>query len=151
VTRGAIDLKVVRDRLEIVSVCLADLRALPQASLDEFLGDRRNPAAADSLVRRAIEAIFDTARHILAKGFGVGALEYRDVARRAAEHGVIDDKALGERFVRIAGFRNRLAHHYDDVTPAELFGILSADLPDLEALADALRRAAVRLDASPEE
>jgi uncharacterized protein YutE (UPF0331/DUF86 family) len=150
VTRGAIDLKVVRDRLEIVSVCLADLRALPRGSLDEFLGDRRNPAAADSLLRRAIEAIFDTARHILAKGFGVGALEYRDVARRTAEHGVIDDKTLQERFVRIAGFRNRLAHHYDDVTPAELFGILSTDLADLEALADALRRGATRLSAPPE-
>lgn len=148
-TRGAIDLKIVRDRLEIVSVCIADLRALSRASIEEFLLDRRNPAAADSLLRRAIEAIFDTARHILAKGFGVSTLEYRDVARRTAEHGVIDDKALGERFVRIAGFRNRLAHHYDDVTPAELFGILSTDLPDLEALADALRTGAARLSVSP--
>lgn len=131
--------------------CASPIFALPRASLDEFLGDRRNPAAADSLLRRAIEAIFDTARHILAKGFGVGALEYRDVARRTAEHGVIDDKTLEERFVRIAGFRNRLAHHYDDVTPAELFGILSTDLPDLEALADALRRGAARLSVSQEK
>ena len=150
-TRGTIDLKVVRDRLEMVSGCLADLRALPQASIHDFTSDRRNPAAADSLLRRAIEAIFDTARHILAKGFGVGALEYRDVARRAAEHGLIDDQALAERFVRIAGFRNRLAHHYGDVTAAELFGILTTDLPDLESLADALRRAATRVGASPEK
>ena len=97
------------------------------------------------------QPLTDTARHILAKGFGVGALEYRDVARRAAEHGVIDDQALAERFVRIAGFRNRLAHHYDEVTAAELHGILITDLPDLESLADALRRAAARLGASPEQ
>ena len=49
-TRGAIDLKVVRDRLEIVTTCLADLRALPQASLEEFVSDRRNAPAADSLL-----------------------------------------------------------------------------------------------------
>ena len=147
-TRGAIDLKVVRDRLEVVTTCLADLRALPQASLEEFLSDRRNAPAADSLLRRAVEAIFDTTRHLLAKGFGVGPLEYREVARRAVEHGIISEQTLGERFVRIAGFRNRLAHHYDSVTPAELFGILSTDLPDLEALAETLRNAAARLSAS---
>ena len=67
VTKGAVDLKVVRDRLEIVAVCLADLRTLPQSSVEEFLGDRRNPAAADSLLRRAIEALFDSARHLLAR------------------------------------------------------------------------------------
>jgi uncharacterized protein YutE (UPF0331/DUF86 family) len=148
VTKGGVDLKVVRDRLEIVAVCLADLRALPQSSVEEFLGDRRNPAAADSLLRRAIEALFDTARHLLAKGFGLGTLEYRDVARRSVEKALLEDTALGERFVRIAGFRNRLAHHYDSVTPEELFRILTSDLLDLEAVADALRRAAVRLTTS---
>ena len=146
-TRGAVDLKVVRDRLEVVTTCLADLRALPQASLEEFLSDRRNAPAADSLLRRAIEALFDTTRHLLAKAFGVGPLEYRDVARRAVEHGIISEKALGKRFTTIAGFRNRLAHHYDRVAP-ELFGILSTDLPDLEAQADALRNDAARLGAS---
>ena len=147
-TKGAVDLKVVRDRLEIVAVCLADLRTLPQSSVEEFLGDRRNPAAADSLLRRAIEALFDTARHLLAKGFGLGTLEYRDVARRVVENGLLEDGTLGERFIRIAGFRNRLAHHYDSVTPEELFPVLASDLPDLEAIADALRKAAVRLTTS---
>lgn len=82
-TRSRIDRKVVRDRLELASSCIADLRAVRTATLEAFVADRRNPAAADSLLRRAIEALFDTTRHILAKEYGVGALEYREVARQA--------------------------------------------------------------------
>ena len=66
-TPGPIDLKIVADRLAIVASCLEALRRLPTASLDDFRADWRNAAAADSLLRRAIEALFDAARHILAK------------------------------------------------------------------------------------
>jgi len=144
-TKGRVDLKVVRDRTEIVARCLDDLRALPQSSLDEFAADRRNAPAADSLLRRAIEAIFDTARHLLAKGHGIGALEYREVARLSDANGLIDDPDLATRFIRIAGFRNRLAHHYDAVTPEELYGVVTTDLADLEALSQALIQAAGKL------
>ena len=48
--------------------------------LDLSAGDRRNPAAAESFLRRAIEALLDAARHLLAKGHGPAGLEYRDVA-----------------------------------------------------------------------
>ena len=144
-TTGPVDPKIVSDRLALARRCLEDLRTLPATSLTEFLGDRRNAHAADSLLRRSIEALFDTARHLLAKGFGVGALEYREVARRAAEKGLVADPGLAERFVQTAGFRNRLIHHYEDVTPEELFAIVRRDLPDLEALADALGAAATRL------
>lgn len=85
-TPGPIDLKIVADRLAIVASCLEALRRLPTASLDDFRGDWRNAAAADSLLRRAIEALFDAARHILAKGFGLGPLEYREVARLVGEN-----------------------------------------------------------------
>ncbi len=147
-TQGRIDPKIVTDRLALIRECLADLRALPATSLAEFIGDRRNAHAADSLLRRSIEALFDTARHILAKQYSVGALEYREVARKAVEHGIVEDPVLGARFLQIAGFRNRLTHHYDNVTPAELFELLERDLGDLEALANALNSAAARLTAS---
>lgn len=144
-TRGRVDLKVVGDRLQIVAMCLADLRSLPSQGLHEFTSDRRNPAAADSLLRRAIEALFDVARHLLAKAFGVGALEYRQVAALAGEKGLVADAILQERFREIAGFRNRLTHFYGDVRTEELFGVVRDDLADLERLAEELRQAAARL------
>jgi uncharacterized protein YutE (UPF0331/DUF86 family) len=145
VTPGTIDLKVVGDRLGLVSGCLDELRSLPQASVEEFLADRRNPLAADTLLRRALEALFDIARHLLSRTHGIGALEYREVARQAVEREFVQDAELGRRFMLMAGFRNRLIHHYDEVTPRELYEVITGSLSDLERLAEALREAAARL------
>lgn len=149
-TQAPIDLKIVADRLALVRQCLEDLRTLPAASREEFLSDRRNAHAADSLLRRSIEALFDTARHLLARGFALGALEYREVARKAAEKGLVTDPELAQRFVQVAGFRNRLTHHYENVTTEELLDVLRRDLGDLAALADALAASASRLTRPPE-
>jgi uncharacterized protein YutE (UPF0331/DUF86 family) len=149
-TPGSVDLKIVRDRLLLVEQSLEDLRSLPQTDVDEFTSDRRNILAADAALRRGLEALFDVTRHLLAKGVGVGSLEYREVAQRACDHGLVGDLSLAARFVEMAGYRNRLTHHYDEVTPAELFGVISQRLGDLEAVADALRTAAARLAGPPE-
>lgn len=147
-TAAVVRLKLVRERLAAVAEYVAALRALPQATETAFLADRRNPDSAESLLRRALEALFDIARHLLAKGMGKGALEYKEVARLAVEHGLIADAGLGRRFQEMAGFRNRLTHFYDEVTPRELYGIVHRELGDLEAIADALRDAAGRLAAT---
>lgn len=146
-TQGAIDLKIVADRLGIVSDSLRELRALPAGDLTAFLADRRNIWAADALLRRAIEALFDTARHLLAKAHGRGGLEYREVARLSIEHALVPGDPAGASMLKIAGFRNRLAHHYDEVTPEELFVLLRSHLHELDQLADALGRSAARLAA----
>ncbi|HSN55052.1 MAG TPA: DUF86 domain-containing protein [Candidatus Sulfomarinibacteraceae bacterium] len=141
-TPGTVDLKVVGDRLQIVIASLTDLRGIPQGSFDEFVSDRRNPLASDAALRRALEALFDVARHLLAKGKGLAGLEYREVATLAREHGLIQDADLADRFHAMAGYRNRLTHHYEKVTDLELFGIVSEHLGDIEAIAESLRAAA---------
>jgi uncharacterized protein YutE (UPF0331/DUF86 family) len=145
VTPGKIDLKVVEDRLGIVRDSVAALGRLPRATLEEFLSDERTAAAAESHLRRAIEALFDTARHLLSKGFGLGALEYRDVERRAHERGLVADPGLAARFEQMAGYRNRLIHFYEAVTAKELFGILRDDLHNVVSLVATFRNAAKRL------
>jgi uncharacterized protein YutE (UPF0331/DUF86 family) len=148
-TAGPIDLKVVGDRLGIVRQCLDDLERIPAADLAQFAGDFRNPASAESLLRRAIEALLDTARHLLSRGHGLAALEYREVAREAGLKGLVEDAGLERRLLEIAGFRNRLTHFYDEVTPRELFGILKDDLDDLRRIAERLSSAASRLASRP--
>lgn len=144
-TPGAIDLKVVGDRLQIVVSCLTDLKGIPHGSIDEFISDRRNPLASDAALRRALEALFDVARHLLAKGLGLAGLEYREVANLAKEHGLIEDSELADRFHAMAGYRNRLTHHYDKVTEFELFEIITTRLDDISAIAESLRSAAADL------
>ena len=144
-TQGAIDLKIVTDRLDIVRASLAELRALPASDFPTFMADRRNIWAGDALLRRAIEALFDTARHLLSKAHGRGGLEYREVARLAAEHGLVHDPTHAEQLLKIAGFRNRLTHHYEEVSPREIFEVIQNHLPEIDQLAEALRQAAERL------
>lgn len=144
-TVNTIDLKVVSDRLAIVLQCLRELRCLPSESFGVFTSDFRNPAAAESLLRRSIESLLDLARHLLAKGMGEQALEYRQVAHLAFERGLILDPELARRFKLIAGFRNRLTHFYAEVTPEELYRIVRDELEDIERIAEELKQAAVRL------
>jgi uncharacterized protein YutE (UPF0331/DUF86 family) len=47
----------------------------------------------------------------------------------------------------MAGYRNRLTHHYDEVTPSELYAVITRHLDDVEAIAVELRTAAARLAA----
>jgi len=144
-TPRSVSLKIVSDRVDLARGYLADLEALTVLGADVFVSERRNPAAAESFLRRAIEALFDAARHLLAKGHGLAGLEYREVARLACERGLVTDAALAPRLVKVAGFRNRLTHYYDEVTPDELFRVLQSDLGDLEAFARELEAAAARL------
>ncbi len=143
-TKGPVSMKVVGDLLRSLEVCLEDLRKLPTESPEGFTVDFRNPAAAESLLRRAIQAIFDLLRHLLARGYGKGALEYKELARLAAEKGLVQDSRLAAVLKELGGFRNRLTHVYQDVTSEELYGILKDELGDLEGIAEELRQAAMR-------
>jgi uncharacterized protein YutE (UPF0331/DUF86 family) len=144
VTAGRISLKVVNDLLQAVQACVDDLRRLPAGSLAEFTTDFRTSPAAESLLRRALQAIFDLLRHLLAKGYGQGTLEYKELARLAVEKDLVRDPRLGTVLRELGGFRNRLTHFYHEVTTEELFGIVRNELGDLEQIAEELRRAAAR-------
>jgi uncharacterized protein YutE (UPF0331/DUF86 family) len=145
VTQGRINLKVVDDLSQTIHACLGDLRRLPAGSFDEFTTDFQTPPAAESLLRRAIQALFDILRHLLAKGFGQGALEYRELARLAVEKGLVRDPRLGAILKELGGFRNRLTHFYQEVTSEELYGIVKDELGDVEQIAEELRQAAARM------
>lgn len=138
-TPGRLSEKVVAERSEWVREMLERIRALPLTSLDDFSGDRRNVDAAESCLRRALEALLDLGRHLLAKGFGDAPAEYREVARRLGERGVLGDPETA-LFGRMAGYRNRLVHFYDRVSEAELHRICSESLGDVERVLAAMHR-----------
>ena len=70
-----VSLKVVLDRIAWVDRMLSGIRALPLTSRADFSADARNIWSAESCLRRALEALFDIGRHLLAKGYGVGIIE----------------------------------------------------------------------------
>jgi uncharacterized protein YutE (UPF0331/DUF86 family) len=107
-------------------------RALPVESLAAFRSDPRNVAAADSYLRRALEALLDLGRHILAKGFGRAVVEYKEIAKSLVEVRVLDERQAG-LLRQLAGYRNRLVHFYHEIGEEKLYEICSKQLGDIEA------------------
>jgi len=64
----------------------------------KFLSVDIYPSACESYLRRALEAIFDIGRHILAKsGYTDLLYEYKSIAKGLFELGIVD-KDLEEKF-----------------------------------------------------
>ncbi|HEX9886553.1 MAG TPA: HepT-like ribonuclease domain-containing protein [Longimicrobiales bacterium] len=84
--------ELVAERASWIRTMVVQLRAIPLSSYDAFAADARNPAAAESYLRRALEALLDLGRHVLAKGFGRAATEYKEIADGLVEVGVVDPR-----------------------------------------------------------
>ena len=133
----AISPVVVADKLEQIRRMLDGVRSLPLTSPEAFTADPRMVAAGDSYLRRALEALLDLARHLLAKGFGRAPAEYAEVARQLGEVGILDT-ATAEKLGVMARYRNRMVHFYDEITDDELYGILTRELSDIERVVAAV-------------
>jgi uncharacterized protein YutE (UPF0331/DUF86 family) len=135
---GKISKRVVSDRLSWVDRMLSEIRALPLRDKTVFMQDSRNVWAAESCLRRALEALFDMGRHIAAKGFGEAVIEYKEIAATLKRHGIISTEDL-RLMQKLAGYRNRLVHFYHDVSADELYEICASHLGDVEVIANSLR------------
>jgi len=133
---GTANQRIVADRLDWLQRMVEEIRSLPLGSLDEFISDRRNIGAAESCLRRALEALLDLGRHLLAKVFGEAVTEYKKIAEELARREVLDSDSA-HRLRILAGYRNRLVHFYHDVTEVELFAICTHELSDLLSVKDA--------------
>jgi uncharacterized protein YutE (UPF0331/DUF86 family) len=129
---------VVAAKVELIHDMLAGIATLPLGTAEELAADPRMLAAGESFLRRALEALLDLGRHLLAKGFGIPAAEYKAVPRQLEQTGVLTPD-LAARLLKMAGYRNRLVHMYDEVTPGELYLILTHHLGDVPVVLDALR------------
>ena len=125
--------KVIAERVAWINRMLANLRRLPSDSYVNFRSDPRNIAAAESYLRRALEALLDLGRHVLAKGFGLAVAEYKEVAINLVQFSVLGQKK-GDLLRELAGYRNRLVHFYHEVSDQELYEISTARLNDIEML-----------------
>lgn len=138
-TPGVISRRVVVDRLALVADLLQEIRSLPLHDRQTFFADRRNVWTAESCVRRCLEALFDLGRHILAKAYGQGVSEYKEIVIRLQAQGVLSENEAATMHL-LAGYRNRLVHFYHEVSAEELYQVCSQQLGDIEVMQDAYRR-----------
>ena len=135
---GRISKRLVADRLDWINKMIKEIESLPLKDYETFTKDKRNIWSAESCLRRSLEALMDLGRHILAKGFGRGVSEYKEIASALVEERVLN---AGEsaRFKTLAGYRNRMAHFYHEISDRELFEICSSQLSDITYVAEAIK------------
>lgn len=136
-TKGKISISVINQRILWIRQMMDSLNELPLQNKEEFFRDKRNVAAAESYLRRALEALFDIGRHILAKQFAFPASEYKEIAEKLHEKKVLAEKEKS-LLRQMAGYRNRMVNFYHQVSPDELYEICSRHLDDVSRLVDVL-------------
>ena len=114
-----LNLNKIQKEISLIQEFLVEMRSLSELSEEEFLSDRRNPAAAESYLRRSLECVFDISRHILAKTYGFKELEYKKIARELGRKRIVDSE-FARTLIKMAGYRNRMVHLYNEVTPSEI-------------------------------
>jgi uncharacterized protein YutE (UPF0331/DUF86 family) len=79
-TARKINGNVVTKRILWVKEMTAALKELPLDNKETFLKSKNNVAAAESYLRRALEALFDLGRHILTRKYALPVTEYKKIA-----------------------------------------------------------------------
>jgi len=128
---------VVTQRASWVFEMINSLKELPIENKAEFLRNKHHVAAAESYLRRSLEALFDIGRHILAKKFAYPAAEYKEIAKGLSDKKVIVGDQV-ELMRKMAGYRNRMVHFYHEITPEELHEICVNHLDEIKLLLDRL-------------
>jgi uncharacterized protein YutE (UPF0331/DUF86 family) len=136
-TPGVIRPEIVAERAFWIRQMVDNLRTLPLENVEAFHAEKHFSAAAESYLRRALEALMDLGRHILAKAFGHPATEYKEVAKALSERGVLGPETA-KLIPRMAGYRNRMVHFYHEIEPGELYEICHSQLHDIEKVLDEL-------------
>lgn len=130
---GQLDPAVISDRASWIRTMLSGIRDLPLDNFEDFTRDRRNVAAAESYLRRAIEALVDLGRHVLAKRFAIAVSEYKAIPGALADAGVLGRERV-PLFTKICGYRNRMVHFYHAISERELFAICNHNASDIDDL-----------------
>ena len=134
---GVIRIIVVTERIGWIRQMIQGVRSLPLTDYNAFFSDYRNFAAAESYLRRALEALLDLGRHVLAKGFNIVVAEYKEIGLKLAEQGVLDDE--GRQLMRqMAGYRNRMVHFYNELSKEELYDICNHRIDDIETVCETI-------------
>ncbi|MGI6632359.1 MAG: type VII toxin-antitoxin system HepT family RNase toxin [Bacillota bacterium] len=127
---------LIESRLSLIIDLVGQLDSLAESSESDFLSDPRNVGAAESFLRRSLEAVFDIGRHLVAKsGHSDLAKEYKTIAQGLGTLKVVPREFVST-LIQMAGYRNRMVHFYLEITPSELYQLIIARRGDLRRFVD---------------
>jgi uncharacterized protein YutE (UPF0331/DUF86 family) len=135
---STLDREILAERAMVVRRHLARVAERLPAQVSEL---RPATDASDAVILhlwQAVQVVIDLAVSACLH-WDLGAPpSYAEAFRRLAGDGIIDD-ALAVRLGRAAGFRNVIAHAYDELDMSRVFRAASKEPADLEAFLSVLR------------
>ena len=132
----------IETKLAILREAIAELEKVSRSHTQkQFIASKDQFAIAEHYLRRALEAVFDIGGHIISRftySPGRRPKTVKEIAVELGRRGLIDKKFAEEKLKEMAGYRNRLVHFYDEITPKELYQIITRDLGDLDHFASSV-------------
>lgn len=136
--KQAIKSQSIVPRIDGIQRDVERLREPGELPIEQF-GNADNFVKAQFYLRRALEGVFHIGAHLLARIPGGRATEYKTIALRLGETGIVSRQFAEKNLKAMAGYRNRLTHFYADVTPEEIHRIIRDDLEDFNTFLKAIR------------
>ena len=134
-----VDTDKVRAKLQFVREAVRRLTEIRGRGREAFLADPILQGAAERNLQIGIEAMLDTANHIIAREGLTVPGTYREAMETLVRAKILP-ASQRENFLRMTSFRNRVVHLYDQIDPGEVYGILEGHLGDFEAFLGAISR-----------
>ena len=125
-------------RLDGIQKDLEKLKILGKLSITLF-SQEDNFIKAQFYLRRSLEGVFHIGSHILSRLPGGRATEYKEVALKLGELGIVEQKFAQTKLKDMAGYRNRLTHFYAEISPSEIHGIILENLNDFGTFLKAIK------------
>lgn len=123
--------EAIMPRIDGIRKNIAKLRKLGELPLEEFkTGDSFDLVQHN--LRMALEGVFHIGTHILSRLPGGRAVEYREIALKLGECGIVDRQFAQEKLAPMAKLRNLLVHQYADIDPVIIYNIVHDYLQDIE-------------------
>ena len=126
-------------RIDGIEKDIGKLRKLGQISISDFKQDEEKFDLAKYYLRDALEGVFHIASHILSRIPGSRATEYKELALKLGEAGIVPQDFTESSLKEMAGYRNRLTHFYAQITSTEIYKIIQEDLDDIDIFLDHIK------------
>ena len=130
-TKLPLDKDTILKRINGIQNEISELEKLAKTSFDEFK-DGVDFKLAQFHLHRALEGVFHISAHILSRIPGGQVSEYKEIAKKIGEFGIVDKNFANVNLQNMAGYRNRIVHFYADIMPEEIYKILNENLKDFD-------------------
>ena len=128
--KAPLNKEVLYARLSYIEDSLGSLKRFIGIPFEDFHSNPDSFRIAFYDLRRALEAAMDIGAHILSRIPGARATSYKDIAKLLGKHRIVPIDFADNQLGKMAGYRNRMAHFYAEISEKELYEIIQNDLED---------------------